>query len=352
MNRRGSTSATGRKRSGFGYCGEFWEDRGESARSLERIRNWVDRELAGLDMNDAHPMISRIARYSLTAGGKRVRPVMLILLGSALGVRSANLKRIAISTELAHTASLIIDDIMDESPMRRGRTTAHVEFGKTDALSAAHYLIFKSTQFILGINARSDVRYGCLSQLCRSSILMTDGQWCDLSPRYRAKTLSDYVSQIHKRSGQFFECGAVLCSRLAGKDRKIENILKGIGGKLGTMFQFRDDLLDYYGSGESLGKPAFQDFRSGRYTFPIFVAMSCSPEYRNIIIKTLRKPRKTVDDARLILWVLENSGAASECKLIIELYARDSKRKLRILPPCRETEIMSDLIDYLACRVA
>ena len=327
----------------------FWSGRESSAKVLDETRLAFEAALSKADFSDAHQSIRDIVNYVVFAGGKRVRPVLMLLVSRALGGRDRDIMPVAAAVELTHTSSLIMDDIMDSSGQRRGIPSVHVRYGVDDALIAADYLIFRGLGLVLGLKAEDRLRNECILRICRASGKMIDGQFWDITADYPF-TMKRYIGQISKRSGQFFECGAGLGALVSGASGSTITAMESMGGDMGIMFQLRDDMLDYAGD-RHLGKPLMHDFRLGKLTAPVVLAIQESPADREKIRSVLAKDRKTADDADWFLSRLSASGAMDKCRKLMANHAAKAKKSLGALPDCAERTVISDLIDYLCYRV-
>jgi geranylgeranyl pyrophosphate synthase len=322
---------------------------GSSIAVIADLKDEIESALEDLDFSDAHPLVREACSYSIAAGGKRVRPILILLTGKALGAERRRLMPVAIATELLHTASLILDDIMDESGLRRGMPSVYARFGRSAALMTAYYLIFKSTDIVMRASRDDRLRNEYLLLMSRSSGKMIDAQRRDVRGR-KDLSLASYMREIYNRSGQFFECGAALSAKVSGADERTAKALGRMGGKIGVFFQLRDDLLDYRNNG-SLGKPHIHDFMTGKFTAPVLIALEMVPEKRRQIMGLLRKERKTLDDGEKMRALLLETGALDECQRIILQNAHECKMSVRRLLGSGEKRIISDLIDYLCYRV-
>jgi len=327
----------------------FWSERKSSSTALYRLKQKIDIALGRMDFADAHPIIREACRYSILDGGKRVRPIFILLVGKALGGNEKCIMPIALATELAHTSSLILDDIMDRSRLRRYRATAHLKYGKAEAFMAADYLIFKSMKLVLESGLSVKLRKECMALMCRASANMIEGQWFDMHVDSKI-SIGDYTDQIYKRSGQFFETGAVLAAKVSGSEMPQIKAVGEMGGRLGVLFQLRDDILDYMGGGNS-GKPPFHDFSLGKLTAPVIIAMARLPGKRKEALSLLRKERKTTQDRDRMLSILRQADAIVECQKLLLACAKKGRATLKIMPETVEKSIISDLIDYLCYRV-
>jgi geranylgeranyl pyrophosphate synthase len=207
--------------------------------------------------------------YSLTAGGKHIRPILGLLLHRALGGKMADFLLIGIAIEIIHTSSLIIDDIMDEGIVRRGKKSVYARYGKARALLISDYMIARAIEMLLEAAKKSSVKTEALVALTEGGANLIEGQWLDLElERKKYITFDEYLEMIYKKTLQFFEYGAFISGVLANSDKRTIARLKSMGRNIGMLFQIRDDILDYIGT-EKLGKGTFKDLWRGKRTAPI-----------------------------------------------------------------------------------
>lgn len=330
------------------YGQEFWKDKVGSATILCRMKTEIDNNLEKIDFSDAHPIIAEGSRYSISNGGKRLRSIVTLLLSECTGAKKKGIMKVAIAIELLHTASLILDDIMDNSETRRGKKSVQSKYGKLNAIMISHYLIFKSIELLMDCDIDTELKKQCISLICNSSKNMVEGQWWDLINA--DQDFMNYVGQIYKRSGQLFEFGSEMCAILGCLDKKVTRKMKLFGGLIGVLFQLRDDTLDF-DDRCNLGKPRFQDFNQGRLTAPVIIVTSDKPDYRNQFMTLLKKSNKDDIDRHKFMKLIEITNATGECQKIILKIARDCSNMIKEMNDCEEKKVISDLIDYLCYRV-
>jgi geranylgeranyl diphosphate synthase type II len=253
---------------------------------LARCRELVDARLDRLipeetiEPGEVHAAI----RWSLFAGGKRFRPLLLILTGQALNASASQLLDTACALEMIHTYSLIHDDLpsMDDDDLRRGRPTCHVRFGEATAVLAGDALQTLAFQAIaLDENLSPAVRVRLVSEVARASATpygMIAGQAHDLAAESRDVT-GDELERIHRlKTGALIGCAARSGAIIAGaSDAELEAVTR-YGSALGLLFQITDDLLDVTGSAEDLGKTPGKDARSRKATYPSLYGLDASRE--------------------------------------------------------------------------
>jgi len=217
--------------------------------------------------------LHRAIRWSVFAGGKRFRPVLLFAVGEAFGAPGEKLLKTAAAIEMIHTYSLIHDDLpaMDDDRLRRGRETCHVKFGEATAILAGDRLQALAFQAIAGDeNLTAEIRVRLVGELAVSAAKMVDGQQFDLEAE--GKTISiEEIEAIHQnKTGAMISVAARSGAIIAGADEKELQAISDYASSLGLLFQITDDLLDVTQTTEILGKTAGKDVSAEKATYPAF----------------------------------------------------------------------------------
>lgn len=214
-------------------------------------------------------LISQIGSYIISAGGKRLRPIITILAGKVLGYDDDKLYSLAAMVEFIHTSTLLHDDVVDESELRRGRATANNLFGNAAAVLVGDFLYTRAFQLMVGSGSLKilDVMADATNIIAEGEVmqLMNIGN-TDISE-------SQYLQVIQYKTAKLFEAAAQVGAILAGADAAQEQALKDYGMYVGTAFQIIDDVLDYSGSPEQIGKNVGDDLAEGKPTLPLIYLM-------------------------------------------------------------------------------
>jgi len=214
-------------------------------------------------------LIDQIASYIVTAGGKRIRPRLVLLFSEALGFRGPEQFDLAAVVEFIHTATLLHDDVVDESSMRRGRATANATFGNAASVLVGDFLYSRAFQMMVGIN-----RIRVLDVLADATNVIAEGEVLQLMNMHDPDiTVEAYLKVIRFKTAKLFEASARLGAVLAEAPTPVEESCAAFGRALGTAFQLVDDLLDYEGNSHQLGKNVGDDLREGKPTMPLLIAM-------------------------------------------------------------------------------
>ncbi|TPW28132.1 polyprenyl synthetase family protein [Pararhizobium mangrovi] len=230
---------------------------------MERVNRMIlDR--AGSDVE----MIPEVANHLISSGGKRLRPMLTLASAAMFGYGGEHHVRLATSVEFMHTATLLHDDVVDESDLRRGRSTARTVWGNQASVLVGDFLLGQA--FRMMVDAGSMDALGVLSN---AAAVIAEGEVLQLSVAKNMETTEDdYLAVIRAKTAALFSAAAEVGPIIAGASRAERNALKSYGINLGLAFQLVDDALDYGGSQQDLGKNTGDDFREGKITLPIVLA--------------------------------------------------------------------------------
>ena len=225
-------------------------------------------------------LINQISHYIISAGGKRIRPMLVLLFANALGFRGHERFDLAATVEFIHTATLLHDDVVDESALRRGRETANALFGNAASVLVGDFLYSRAFQMMVSVN-----RLRVLDVLADATNVIAEGEVLQLMNMHDPDlAVEDYLKVIRFKTAKLFEASARLGAVLAEASPEVEDACASYGRSLGTAFQLVDDLLDYEGSTSQLGKNVGDDLREGKPTLPLLIAMErASPAERLMI---------------------------------------------------------------------
>ncbi|MBY0467742.1 MAG: polyprenyl synthetase family protein [Burkholderiaceae bacterium] len=214
-------------------------------------------------------LVNQIAGYITGAGGKRVRPMLVLLFSNALGFRGPERFELAATVEFIHTATLLHDDVVDESDLRRGKKTANALFGNAASILVGDFVYSRAFQMMVSVN-----RMRVLEVLSEATNVIAEGEVLQLMNMHNPDVqVSDYLKVIRFKTAKLFEASARLGAVLAEAPSDIEEACANYGRSLGTAFQLVDDLLDYEGTTTELGKNVGDDLREGKPTLPLLLAM-------------------------------------------------------------------------------
>ena len=239
----------------------------------------VDRVI-GQRLSSDVALINQISHYIVNAGGKRIRPRLVLMFSEALGFAGTERFELAAAVEFIHTATLLHDDVVDESSLRRGRQTANAMFGNAASVLVGDFLYSRAFQMMVSVN-----RMHVLEVLADATNVIAEGEVMQLMNMHDPDlSVEDYLRVIRYKTAKLFEASARLGAVLADAGHAVEEACADYGRSLGTAFQLVDDLLDYEGDALSMGKTVGDDLREGKPTLPLLLAMArCSDEDRQLM---------------------------------------------------------------------
>ena len=228
----------------------------------------VDRVIASR-LDSGVPLVGEVARYIISAGGKRLRPVLLLLTCGALGYQGAQRHNLAAVVEFIHTATLLHDDVVDESTLRRGRPTANESFGNPASVLVGDFLYSRAFQMMVDAESMR-----VMQVLADATNVIAEGEVLQLMNMHDASLdEAGYLRVIRSKTAKLFEASARLGAILAQQCGATEEACATYGQALGTAFQVIDDVLDYDGNAQEMGKNLGDDLREGKATLPLILAM-------------------------------------------------------------------------------
>ncbi len=255
--------------------------------SLESIRAPIEEDLASVDAVirrrlESHVVLIRtIADYIVGSGGKRLRPALVLLTANALGARGPQRHELAAVIEFIHTATLLHDDVVDESSLRRGRKTANAEFGNAASVLVGDFLYSRAFQMIVEIGS---VRI--MKVLADATNVIAEGEVLQLLNVHDADTDEDkYLRVIRYKTATLFQAATQGGAILGGAGPEAEAALAEYGMHLGTAFQLIDDVLDYSGGPHETGKNLGDDLAEGKPTLPLIRVMNAGTERERTLVR-------------------------------------------------------------------
>ncbi|RRS01057.1 octaprenyl diphosphate synthase [Aquabacterium soli] len=272
-------------------------------------------------------LVNQISHYIVNAGGKRVRPLLLLLVARALGCDSTQRHELAAVVEFIHTSTLLHDDVVDESSLRRGRKTANAMFGNAASVLVGDFLYSRSFQMMV-----STGRYKVMEVLADATNVIAEGEVLQLMNMHDPDiTVDDYMRVIEYKTGKLFEASARLGAVVADAPADIEDTCAAFGRAVGSAFQLIDDLLDYEGSTAELGKNIGDDLREGKPTLPLLLAMQRgTPEQRDMIRHAIEHGE--VERMPEIVEVVRATGALDATREAAEAQAAHAQQLIASLP--------------------
>ena len=311
----------------------------ENIRSLvESDWHEINQEIR-LQLDTDVGLISNISNYIINSGGKRLRPLLVLLVAKASQVDDKNHTRIlaAIMIELIHTATLLHDDVVDDSNNRRGSKTVHQHFGNQSAILVGDFLYSRAFQVMVQIG-----QMRVMEIMADATNTIAEGEVLQLincgNPDITEK---QYLDVIYRKTGKLFEAGATIGAVLGNQSKLIESSLTDYGRNLGIAFQLIDDVLDYSSSFETIGKDVGDDLAEGKPTLPLIYALErCEPKEQIIIRQAIQS--KNTQNIDQIIEYIKSSGALA---LSAEKAKSLSDQAIESLEPLPESEYKNGLIE-------
>ena len=291
-------------------------------------------------LDSAVPLVGQVSRYIISSGGKRLRPALLLLVCGALGCRSAQRFNLAAVVEFIHTATLLHDDVVDDSTLRRGRATANQQFGNPASVLVGDFLYSRAFQMMLDAH---DMRV--MEILAEATNVIAEGEVMQLMNMHDPGLgEAGYLQVIRSKTAKLFEASARLGAVLAGAPPALEQACAEYGQALGTAFQVIDDVLDYAGEPGQMGKNLGDDLREGKVTLPLIAAMRRgTPAQRDLI-------RHAIADSALgeldpIIAIVRETGALDVAH---EAAATEAERAMKAAAQLPRNEHSAALVQLAA----
>ncbi len=305
---------------------------------LEKSLEAVNQEIISR-LNKSIPLISDIGKHLINASGKRLRPLLTLAMAAQLNDYSKNPILLAAAVEFIHTATLLHDDVVDESNLRRGKKTANIIWGNEFSILAGDFLFAQS--FELMVETKS---IKALSSLASASCKITQGEFQQMQIANKPETSQeDYFEVIGKKTAELFGASCKSGIIVAGGNIKQQKAAYGYGFNLGLAFQIIDDLMDFNNLPNKMGKNLGDDFKLGKTTLPVILAWQKSnPREKKFWIKTLKELNQEDDDFNNAIDIFNKYNIFNECKKKTEEYISMSIKSLDELP---NREINNHLIN-------
>ncbi len=283
-------------------------------------------------------LINQISAYIIGAGGKRIRPRLVLLFASALGFHGPERLELAAIVEFIHTATLLHDDVVDESGLRRGRETANALFGNAASVLVGDFLYSRAFQMMVSVN-----HMRVLDVLADATNVIAEGEVLQLMNMHDPDlAVESYLRVIRFKTAKLFEASARLGAVIANASGPVEEACADYGRSLGTAFQLVDDLLDYEGATTQLGKNVGDDLREGKPTLPLLIAMARSSDAERGLI---RHAIEQGEVARLaeIVEIVRRTGALDATREAARAEADIAHQSLAALPPSPSRDALIEL---------
>ena len=305
-----------------------------------RLKEEIDRELSKIDLSGISSELVQPMRFSLNAKAKRLRPILVLLVGENLGASLKNLIPAALAIEIMHTFTLVHDDIMDNDTIRRGQQTVHVKWNVNTAILTGDALMALAFRVLMQTKSERLDQIG--THFSQAMLEICDGQAFDLAyEKYEEIDLTDYLNMIARKTGRLLGLACQLAAIIAGASPKVVNNLYLFGLELGQAFQIQDDLLELTADQAEMGKSLGSDLTAGKKTFPIIMALNELPASQRADLLNFLKAN--AGNRQAIVQQLTKRGSIQQTEAMIARLFKNARERLHNMPD----QLQSDLINLI-----
>lgn len=318
---------------------KFWSEFPQLEKQLKKVESII-----GSAINSRNKLLYKASSELVLSGGKRLRPAFVLLSGSFGKYDENKLAKCAGAIEVLHTATLVHDDIIDKSSLRRGRITVSAEYGVDMAVYTGDFLFAKALLMLTG-----NIQIDRLNILAKAIKTICEGEVDQYVTKYKLNTsVFGYLKRIQRKTGVLFAASCALGGYCAECDEATIRKLIQLGSYYGAAFQIKDDINDFDLSEKSSGKPVFKDLREGFVTLPTLYALKSNKGLKNMIQELFDRGESVteVDADKLCALVKESGGVKDAYELLLK-YTSKARKVLDTLPDNPSREIILTLISAL-----
>jgi octaprenyl-diphosphate synthase len=320
---------------------------------VERLATLVGEDLQAVDtvihsrMTSQTALIPQVTAHLVDSGGKRLRPLITLATARQYGYRGKEHLKLAAAVEFIHTATLLHDDVVDGSGMRRGRPAANTVWGNKPSILVGDFLFSRAFQLMVETGSTP-----VLAVLANASAVIAEGEVMQLlSSKNLAISETDYLKVICAKTAELFAAAAEAGALIAGAGEAHSQAMLAYGRNLGIAFQLVDDALDYSGRQAVMGKSVGDDFRECKVTLPIILSLlNASEEERRFWRKTIEVSVQEEGDLSRAIEFLERGGALAATVERARRYARDARDALSIAPDGEIRSALAEIVDFVVER--
>jgi octaprenyl-diphosphate synthase len=330
------------------------QERGDPAAALEPLMRLVRDEMAEVNkiiLSQARSdvaLIPELAQHLINSGGKRLRPMLTIGAAKLCGYRGDGHTKLAAAVEFMHTATLLHDDVVDESDMRRGKKSARLLWGNQASVLVGDFLLGQAFRMMVDVGS-----LGALKILSEASAIIAEGEVMQLAAsKNMSTTEEDYLAVIQAKTAALFSAAAEIGAVITGRSASEQAALRLYGTNIGLAFQLIDDALDYSGEAESLGKRVGDDFREGKITLPVVLSYRRGGvEERAFWRRTLQEG--VIGDADLAeaIALMRRHNAIEETIERACIYGKEACDALHVFPKSEARTALLDAVDFSVSRM-
>jgi len=298
-------------------------------------------------MNSSTKLIPQVAAHLVKAGGKRVRPVLTLAAARLCEYEGDHHIRLAAAVEFIHTATLLHDDVVDGSALRRGKPAANTVFGNKPSILVGDFLFSRAFQLMVETGSLK-----VLDILSSTSAIISEGEVMQLATANNlATTEAEHLAVIRAKTAALFSAATEVGGVLANVSSEKQKALHTYGDRLGIAFQLADDALDYAGKAGTIGKDAGDDFREGKVTQPVLRAYAAAnDEERAFWVRTIEKRKQEDGDFEHAMELLEKHGAIKGALEDARRYGNEAREAIRSFPESDLRNDLDDLVGYVVDR--
>lgn len=294
------------------------------------------------------PLIPEIAQHLIAAGGKRIRPLMTLLAAKLYGYEGDRHRFLAACVEFIHTATLLHDDVVDASDLRRGRESANAIWGNQSSVLVGDFLFSRAFQLMV-----ADGDLEVLKILCDASARIAEGEVFQLTTAQDLHlSLNDYFKVIESKTAVLFAAASEVGAVVAKAPKGDQEHLRQLGLHLGILFQLMDDVLDYKGHKDSFGKNLGNDFKEGKMTLPLLLTIQATDKtHPEFWIRTIEKLDQRPEDFNQVLALMDEHHIFTKCQTYCKQRAKMALDELDQLPSHGASDAFRDMIHFCLNRV-
>ena len=321
--------------------------------SLHNLKKLIKKEFNETDklikkqINSDVNRIPKLSKHIIDLGGKRLRPMLTISCAKMLKIRNKNHIKLAAAVELLHTATLLHDDVVDESVYRRGEKTSHTLWDNKSSILVGDFLLGRAFQLMVETNSIE-----CLSILSKAAAIIAEGEVLQLVETNNINIKeTNYIKIIESKTAALFSSACEVGGVVSGANKSQKKKLFNFGKNLGTAFQLTDDALDYEGSSSQMGKNNGDDFYEGKVTLPVILALkNADRKEKDFWEKTFNKKVRNKTDLRIAKKIIKDKDTINQTLKLANKYGEKAKNIMKDFESNPVRNALIDLVDFSLVR--
>ncbi len=321
--------------------------------SLHNLKKLIKKEFNETDklikkqINSDVNRIPKLSKHIIDLGGKRLRPMLTISCAKMLKIRNKNHIKLAAAVELLHTATLLHDDVVDESVYRRGEKTSHTLWDNKSSILVGDFLLGRAFQLMVETNSIE-----CLSILSKAAAIIAEGEVLQLVETNNINIKeTNYIKIIESKTAALFSSACEVGGVVSGANKSQKKKLFNFGKNLGTAFQLTDDALDYEGSSSKMGKNNGDDFYEGKVTLPVILALkNADRKEKDFWEKTFNKKVRNKTDLRIAKKIIKDKDTINQTHKLANKYGEKAKNIMEDFESNPVRNALIDLVDFSLIR--